>query len=160
LETTTEKLAARPPPAQKNLCPLFCGRGHYLGQGYHLLGRNDEAIKLRKETWALETAKLGPKDPYTLMTMGSLAEDLIAAHRGAEALPILDECFQSFQPMSTVNPILLFQLIDLRLFQDEKDAAGCRQTAAMWEKLKRTDVDALYKSACLHAVTGVLASQG
>jgi hypothetical protein len=44
---------------------------------------------------------------------------------------------------------LLPRVIDLRLrhFEKTKDAAGCLQTVAMWENLKRTDLDSLYKSA-------------
>jgi hypothetical protein len=33
---------------------------------------------------------------------------------------------------------------------------GCRQTAEMWEKLKRTDADSLYNTARMRAVTAAV----
>jgi hypothetical protein len=39
------------------------------------------------------------------------------------------------------------------VFAKQKDGPGCRQTAAMWERLQRTDADSLYSAACYRAVT-------
>src|SRR5262249_23291010 len=57
-----------------------------------------------------------------------------------------------------VHPSLLPGVMDLRLRHFEKtgDAAGCRQTAEMWEALKRTDADSLYTAACIRAVTAAV----
>ena len=44
----------------------------------------------------------------------------------------------------------------LRHFEKTKDAAGCRATAEMWEKLKRTDAGSLYNAACWRAVTAAV----
>jgi hypothetical protein len=33
---------------------------------------------------------------------------------------------------------------------------GCRQTAALWEKLNRTDAASLYDAACMRAVTAAV----
>jgi tetratricopeptide (TPR) repeat protein len=51
--------------------------------------------------------------------------------------------------------------MDLRLrhFQRSKDAAGCRATAEMWEKLKRTDADSLYTAARMRAATAAAIAQ-
>ena len=57
-----------------------------------------------------------------------------------------------------VNPRMLPSVIDLRLrhFQKAKDAAGCRATTEMWEKLKRTDAASLYIAAWMRAVTAAV----
>jgi hypothetical protein len=44
----------------------------------------------------------------------------------------------------------------LRLFEKTRDAAGCRQTAEMWEKLNRSDAGSLYNAACMRAVTAAV----
>jgi hypothetical protein len=36
-------------------------------------------------------------------------------------------------------------------FQRAQDVAGCRETADMWEALKRTDADSLYSAARMRA---------
>jgi hypothetical protein len=48
--------------------------------------------------------------------------------------------------------------LDLRLrhFEKARDAAGCRATAEMWEKLNRTDAEGLYIYTCLRAVTAAV----
>ena len=124
---------------------------------HEVLGRHAEALKLHEETLALRKAKLGPDHPDTLLSMGGVASCLVAVHRGAEAVPVIDECVQRAAGKD-VLPDLLPRVIDLRLrhFEKTKDAAGCRQTVAMWEQLKRTDPDSLYKSACFRAVTSAV----
>src|SRR5262249_32535034 len=47
-------------------------------------------------------------------------------------------------------------VLRLRHFEKAGDAAGCRQTAEMWEGLKRTDADSLYDAACMRAVTAAV----
>jgi eukaryotic-like serine/threonine-protein kinase len=124
-----------------------------LAGNYYALGRYAEALKLREETLALRKAKLGADHPDTLLTMSGLAESLIKAGRGDEAVSVIDQCVR-LAAGKAVEPQMLPQVIDLRLryFAKRKDPTGCRQTAAMWEKLKRTDAESLYKSACFHAV--------
>src|SRR5262249_11208295 len=80
--------------------------------------------------------------------------DLCKAGRGAEAVPIIDDCFPRAAGQ-VVLPNLLEGLISLRLhyFGKVRDAAGCRQSVAMWEKLNRSDVRSLYSVACWQAVT-------
>jgi eukaryotic-like serine/threonine-protein kinase len=128
-----------------------------LALSYAALGRKSDALKLREETLALQKAKLGPDHPDTLLTMWGMAESLVEVHRGAKAVPVIDEWFQ-LAAGKDVDPQLLPRAIDMRLrhFEQAKDAAGCRQTAAMWEKLNRTDPDSLYKAACLRAVTAAV----
>jgi tetratricopeptide (TPR) repeat protein len=125
-----------------------------LANRYADLGRHDDALKLREETLALHKARLGPDHPRTLASMRVVAESLLALDRGAEAVAILDDCLRRAAGR-TIHPCLLTGVMVLRLrcFEKAGDAAGCRQTAAMWEGLKRTDADSLYSAARMRAVT-------
>jgi tetratricopeptide (TPR) repeat protein len=126
-----------------------------LAESYHALGRHADALKLREETLARRKAKLGPDHPDTLLSMGCLAESLIAAHRGADAVQAVDACLQ-LAAGKDIDPNLLRRVINLRLrqFEQAHDPVGCRQTAAIWENLKRTDANSLYQAADLRAVAG------
>jgi serine/threonine protein kinase len=128
-----------------------------LANNYYALGRYAAAFKLREQTLVLRKAQLGPNHPDTLMTMCGVAESLVAVHRGAEAVRLIDECVQ-LAAGKDVRPDLLPRVIDLRFrhFEQTKDAAGCRQTADMWEKLNRTEPNSLYKAACFRAVTAAV----
>jgi tetratricopeptide (TPR) repeat protein len=121
---------------------------------YAALGRHADALKLHEETLALQKARLGPDHRDTLLTMWGVAHNLVKLGRDAEALPVIDECLGRVTS-KIVAPQLLRCVIDLRMqhFEQAGDAAGCQQTAEMWENLKRTDADSLYKAACLRAVT-------
>ncbi len=115
-------------------------------------------MKLREQTLALRKAKLGPDHPDTLLSMSNLAESLVALDRPSEAVAIIDDCLRRAEGKA-VDPRLVPFVLDLRLraFAKQKDASGCRQTAELWEKLDRNDVDSLYEAACNRAVTaGVL----
>jgi tetratricopeptide (TPR) repeat protein len=125
-----------------------------LAESYAALGRDADALKLREETYPLRRAKLGADHPDTLLTMSELAESLVAANRSQEASPMIDECLR-LAAGKNVDSSVLFSAYNarLRIFQKAKDAAGCRQTAEMWEKLNRTDSDSLYTAACFRSVT-------
>jgi serine/threonine protein kinase len=129
-----------------------------LAVSYHALGRYADALKLREETLALRKAKLGPDHPNTLRSAWVLAESLAKLERGAEAVPIIDECVRRAAGKVSCQPDLLPGVMVLRLRHFEKtgDATGCRQTAEMWENLKRTDADSLYNAACMRAVTAAV----
>jgi serine/threonine protein kinase len=130
---------------------------HNLAVSYHALGRYAEALKLREETLALRKAKLGPDHYDTLRTMWTLAESLTRLGRGAEAVPIIDDCFRRATGKG-LRPDLLPGLVVFRLrhFERVGDAAGCRQTAEMWEKLDRADAPSLYTAARLRAATAAV----
>jgi tetratricopeptide (TPR) repeat protein len=140
--------------------PDTLGSMNNLAASYYKLGRHVDALKLCEETLALQKAKLGPDHPDTLMSMGNLAETLFKLDRGGEAITIIDECLKRATG-KVVDPQTLPQVVDLRLrhFQKAKDAAGCRATAEIWEKLKRMDADSLYNAACYRAVTAVVIKQ-
>jgi tetratricopeptide (TPR) repeat protein len=128
-----------------------------LSVSYHALGRYADALKLREETLALRKVKLGPDHPDTLRSMWGVAESLAKLERGSEAVPIIDECVRR-AASKIVHADLLpgVMILRLRHFEKAKDAAGCRQTAEMWENLKRTDADSLYNAACMRAVTAAV----
>ncbi len=128
-----------------------------LASGYGALGRHPDALKLHEETLALRQANLGPYHPETLLSMWGVADSLVQLNRGAEAVPIIDECVRRAAD-KVVDPRLLPEVMGLRVqhFEKTKDAAGCRQTAEMWEKLNRADADSLYNAACFRAVTAAV----
>jgi len=128
---------------------------------YAALGRHASALKFREETLALRKAKLGPDHPDTLWSMWGVAESLAKLDRSAEAVPIIDEFVQRAAG-KFVDPRLISGVIDLRLrhFAKAKDPAGCRATAEMWEKLKRSDAGSLYNAACFRAVTAAILRAG
>jgi serine/threonine protein kinase/tetratricopeptide (TPR) repeat protein len=128
-----------------------------LARTYAALGRHADALKLRQETLAKRKVKLSPDHPDTLWSMGAVADSLNKLDRGAEAVPIIDECLKRAVG-KVVDKRLIPRLGELRLrhFEKRKDAAGCRQTAEIWEQLKRTDADSLYRAACNRAVTAAV----
>jgi serine/threonine protein kinase/tetratricopeptide (TPR) repeat protein len=124
---------------------------------YAALGRYADALKLFEQTLSLQKARLGPDHRSTLGSMWGVAHTLLKLNRGAEALPVIDECVQRGTSKSDVCR-LLPGVMDLRLryFAKIGNAAGCQQTAELWENLKRTDADSLYTAARLRAVTAAV----
>jgi serine/threonine protein kinase len=129
-----------------------------LAVSYHALGRYADALQLREKTLAFRKLRLGPDHPETLRSMWVLAESLAKLERSAEAVPIVDECFRRATGQGNCPPELLAGLafIRLRHFEKTGDAAGCRQTAEMWESLKRGDATSLYNAARMRAVTAAV----
>jgi serine/threonine protein kinase/tetratricopeptide (TPR) repeat protein len=124
---------------------------------YSALGRYADALKLFQKTLALQETRLGPNHPATLWSMWGVAHNLVKLRRGAQALPVIDECIRRARGKVGAGR-LLCGLTDfrLRLCAEAWDAAGCRQTATLWEKLKRTDDGSLYHAARLRAVTAAV----
>jgi hypothetical protein len=127
---------------------------------YAALGRHADAVKLYGKTLALQKARLGPDHPDALCSMWGVAHNLVKLGRGSEALPVIDECVRRAAG-KVPQPRLLPGVLDLRLrhFEKMKDAADCRQTAEMWEDLKRTDADSLYQAARMRAITAAVLRQ-
>jgi serine/threonine protein kinase len=128
-----------------------------LGDSYAAVGRHADALGLFEEALARRKAQLGPDHPDTLMSMFAVADGLIQLGRGAEAVSIIDECVRRAAG-KVVPPGLLPRVMELRLrhFEKARDAAGCRQTAEMWENLKPTDPVGLYNAACMRAVAAAV----
>jgi serine/threonine protein kinase len=130
---------------------------HDLALGYVAMNRPTDAIKLLEETLAAQKRVLPPDHLSTIKTMSVLALTYAAVSRHAEALPLIDEVLATANRRG-VHPRLIPKMIDLRLrpFQKAGDAAGCRATAEIWEKLNRTDAGSLYYAACFRAVTAAV----
>jgi tetratricopeptide (TPR) repeat protein len=135
---------------------------HNLANCYRPLGRHADALKLHRETLALRTAKLGPEHRDTLKSMFCVAESLAKLERGAEAVPIIDDCVRRAAGKLCCRSELLPRVMSLRLRHFEKtgDAGGCRQTAEMWENLKRSDANSLYNAARMRAITAAVLRAG
>jgi hypothetical protein len=125
-----------------------------LASTYASLGRYADALPLHEDTLARRRTNLSPNHPDTLMSMWGMAECLVKLGRGAEAVPTIDDCIGRAAGQ-LVHPQLIPGVLDLRLrhFEKTRDPAGCRATAEMWEKLKRTDAGSLYRAARYRAVT-------
>ncbi len=65
-----------------------------LANAYAALGRNDEALALRKEAFERRRAKLGADDPDTLVSMSNLAESYAALGRYADAVKLHEEALK------------------------------------------------------------------
>jgi tetratricopeptide (TPR) repeat protein len=147
--------------AQKRLLPAdhpdTLGSMLDLASSYGRLGRHAEALKLYEEALAAQKRVLPADHPDTLLSMGGVAISLVELDRGAEAVPIIDECVTRAAG-KVVHPQLIPELMDVRLrhFQKANDPAGCRATAAMWEKLDRRDAASLYDAACCRAVASAV----
>jgi serine/threonine protein kinase/tetratricopeptide (TPR) repeat protein len=130
---------------------------HNLANSYEVLGRHADALRLRQRALARMRAKLGPDHPTTLLSLRGVAVSLVKLDRGAEAVPVIDE-FVRRETVTVAYPNLLPGVMFLRLrhFERVGDAAGCRQTAEMWENLNRADADSLYNAACMRAVTAAV----
>jgi serine/threonine protein kinase/tetratricopeptide (TPR) repeat protein len=128
-----------------------------LAAGYAARGRHEEALRLRQEALTLCQAERGANHPDTLWSMRAVAASLVDLHRGAEALLLIDRCLQ-LAAGQAVKPTLVPGLVELRLgiLETNKDGAGCRATAELWEQLGRTDPDSLYDAARYRAVTAAV----
>jgi hypothetical protein len=89
--------------------------------------------------------------------MNTLVANYLTVNRDADALKLLDESLKRVEGKSE-DPGLIGQVLCVRLryFAKAKDAAGCRATAELYEKLKRTESENLYEAACMRAVTAAV----
>jgi serine/threonine protein kinase/tetratricopeptide (TPR) repeat protein len=131
-----------------------------LAAKYADFGRHADALALHEKTLALRQAKLGPDHADTLESMCAVASSLDQLDRSSEALPLIDESLKRAEGKS-IRPDVIEGLLyhRLRHMQKMKDAAGCRATAEMLEKLECTDADSLYNVACMRAVTATVIEQ-
>ncbi len=131
-----------------------------LAIAYSAAKRHEEAVALVRDTVARTETAFGPPHPETLHHMWTCVETLVAAGRGAEAVPVIDECVRrgGSKPESAamVSAVMDFRL---RHFQKAGDAAGCRATAEMWEKLDRPDAANWYVAAGMRAVASAVSAK-
>jgi tetratricopeptide (TPR) repeat protein len=125
-----------------------------LANSYAALGRHADALKLHEGSLALRKVVLGPDHPDTVRSMQDVADSLIKLGRSAEAVLIIDQCV-TLAVGKPAPPRLILDVMHQRLrhFAQAGDAAGCRATAVMWDKLNRADAEGLYTAARFRAVT-------
>jgi serine/threonine protein kinase/tetratricopeptide (TPR) repeat protein len=127
-----------------------------LANDYGFLKRYPEALKLHREVLELRKAKFGPDHPSVLWSTWGVTYQLFQLGHGAEALPMVEEVVERAVRLK-VQPDLIGLLNRQRTyFQQANDVAGCRRTAELWEKLRRTDARSLYNAACYRAVTAAV----
>jgi tetratricopeptide (TPR) repeat protein len=120
------------------------------------LGRYAEALRLHREALALRTARLGADHEDTLFSMWGVAENLIKLGHDAEAIPVIDGCLERAARTADSDPFSGLADLRLRHFVKARDAAGCRATAALWEKMPLKSPGSLYHAACHRAVTAAI----
>jgi tetratricopeptide (TPR) repeat protein len=118
------------------------------------LGRHTEALPRLEQVFERRRDKLGPDHPDTLWTVWGLAKSLVALGRGAEAVSLIDECVMRHAGQ-IAYPRLIPGVLDVRLryLEMRQDAAGCRQTATMWEAVSRPGAVNLYAVLGSHVET-------
>ncbi len=127
-----------------------------LAKNFDSLHRYEDALRFHADALAARKVKLGPDHRDTLYSMWGVAANLINLGRGAEAVPIIDECLRLAAGKRDAPPFLGLANLRLRHFEAAKDVAGCRATAELWEGMKLTDPSSLYNAACYRAVTAAV----
>jgi hypothetical protein len=130
---------------------------HSVAVAYAKVDRHADSVKLHEETFMLRKTHLGPDHADTLLSMWGLVEGLIKLDRGAEALPIIDDCIRRAMGKD-VDPNMVPALTQNRFlhFEKKRDVAGCRATADQFENLSRADANSLYNAACMRSVTAAV----
>jgi tetratricopeptide (TPR) repeat protein len=128
-----------------------------LAASYQALNRYEDALKLHREILEARKVKLGPDNFFTLRSMHNVSHCLMKLDRGAEAIPIIDDCVRLSAGKDVDKRLIPWDMDNrLRHFEKSKDAAGCRATAEIWDKLNRTDAESLYTAAVMRAVTAAV----
>jgi serine/threonine protein kinase len=129
-------------------------------------GRLVEAIELNKQVLA-GRRRILPKDhPLVLYTMCGIAHLSFGANRGAEAIPLIDEVYAktSTDPFQRgpVGEGLVAELLPMRFrhFVEASSAAGCRETAEMYERRINANDVRHYDVACMRAIASELFAKG
>jgi len=128
-----------------------------LGAIYGDLGRHTDALEIREQAFAILKNRLGPDHPETLRLMAGVINSLMRLDRGAEALPLIDECVRRAATQAAPRWVIP-EVMEHRLrhFEKAKDADGCQTTAEMWERVRGSDADSLYGAACFRAVSAAV----
>src|SRR5205085_1315623 len=132
-----------------------------LADSHAALRAYQDALNLHEQRLEYLKARFGPSHRDTLLGTASIADCLIKLKRGAEALPLINAGIERVVGQPSL-PRLLANLVDLRVrcFEQAGDAAGCRATAELWEKVKGTDPGGMYDAACYWAITATVLREG
>jgi eukaryotic-like serine/threonine-protein kinase len=120
---------------------------------YGSTGQYAKALELHAAALEVRQLKLGPNHRETLWSMWGVAANLMKLERGAEAVPIIDDVLERAAKLKVQPNLLGLANLRIKYFAKANDADGCRATAELWEKLKRTDPSSLFNAACYRAVT-------
>jgi hypothetical protein len=94
------------------------------------------------------------KHDWLGMGIGDLIKDVDETWR--KELAAEEKAKEAAQTREAQTRAVLDFVLRLRHFEKTKDAAGCRATAEMWEKLNRADAESLYTAARLRATTAAV----
>jgi tetratricopeptide (TPR) repeat protein len=141
-----------------------------LANCYEVVGRRQEALKLREETLQLSKAKLGPDHPSTLANMANLAVSYDNAGRHQEAIKLTEETLALQKAkLGPDHPRTLNSMINLSDFYAHAGRFAealklADETLALAKaKLGSNHPDTLismYNLGCLHAVMIPKSSDG
>jgi tetratricopeptide (TPR) repeat protein len=126
---------------------------YLLANTYGFLEKYDLALQYHQEALDLRRVKFGPEHRLVLWSMWGVAAELYALGCGADAVPITDEVLARAAKLPVQPDLVGLANRRCQYFEKAKDAAGCRTTAELWEKLHRSDPKSLYNAACYRAVT-------
>jgi serine/threonine protein kinase len=98
---------------------------------------------------AMRTLALGWQDKLT-KALNEALDALVSEKNAREAA----------QAREAQTRAVLDGVLGLRHFEKTHDAAGCRATAELWERLKPADAQGLYTAACLRATTASVLRDG
>ncbi|HZU38554.1 MAG TPA: serine/threonine-protein kinase, partial [Gemmataceae bacterium] len=120
---------------------------------YGFLKRYKEALEFHRAALAGRRLRFGPDHRLTLYSMWGVAFNLFRLGQGDEGVRLTDEVVERCLRLKEVQPEL-YNLMNSRMvyFEQHRDAAGCRTTAELFEKLHRTDPKSLYNMGCYRAV--------
>ena len=123
-----------------------------LANNHGQLNHFEEALRLHQEAFKLRKDKLGPGHRHTLYSMWGIATNLLQLDRGAEAIPIIDECLQLAVGDAASAPFSGLADRRIEFFEKANDSAGCRKTAELWENLQLNDPESLINAARYRAI--------
>jgi tetratricopeptide (TPR) repeat protein/tRNA A-37 threonylcarbamoyl transferase component Bud32 len=148
-EEALKKQKAKLPPDHPDTATSM----YNLANSYGIVGNFAKALKWHSAALEIRKTKLGLDHKSTLWSMWGVSAQLMKLDRGAEAVPLIDECLQRAAKLKVQPNLLGLTNLRIKYFAKLKDPVGCRTTAELWEKLKRTDRASLYNAACYRAVT-------
>ncbi len=152
LEETLELQKINPGPDHPNTLQTMYTLANELGY----LHRYADALKYHKGALALRKTKLGLDHRNTLYSMWGVAANLLKLDRGAEAVPVIDEVLERAARHSGGPQYSGLANLRLDYFEKVQDAAGCRTTAELWEKLQLKDPASLFVAARYRAATAAV----
>ncbi len=126
------------------------------------LKRPEESLPLLEDSFRRKLSVLPANHHHLFVAAGGLAECYTALDRGAEATATADKYLAHVAGKEAVQNEWVVAMLTHRNrhLARSRDAAGCRATAEMYEKLKLTAAESLYNAACFRGIVAGLDSRG